>query len=271
VTPIPVLLSTASVYPERTAAAFEMAAAAGYDGVEVMVWQDPVSQDSDALLELAHKYGTPILAVHAPCLIWTQRVWSWDPVVRLDRAAQTAAKVGADKVVVHPPFRWQREYGRNFAGQVHRLEDAHGVQVAVENMFPIRAGKRQWCSYYGHWDPSVLGGFRNYTLDISHAAVAKADIFDILDRMGEALSHLHLGDGTGHPRDEHLVPGRGNQPCSEVLQALVERGFAGSVALEISTRSVRGQQQREADVVESLQFARTHLAAAATSPSPASP
>ncbi|MGH3426990.1 MAG: sugar phosphate isomerase/epimerase family protein, partial [Mycobacteriales bacterium] len=149
-TSIPVLLSTASVYPERTAAAFEIAAADGYDGVEVMVWQDPVSQDSDSLLELAHKYGTPILAVHAPCLIWTQRVWSRDPVVRLDRAAQTAAKVGAHKVVVHPPFRWQREYGGNFTNQVHRLEDAHGVEVAVENMFPIRAGRGQWCSYYGH-------------------------------------------------------------------------------------------------------------------------
>ncbi|MCW2680815.1 MAG: hypothetical protein JWM62_2216, partial [Frankiales bacterium] len=31
-------LATASVYPESTAAAFEIAARLGYDGVEVMVW-----------------------------------------------------------------------------------------------------------------------------------------------------------------------------------------------------------------------------------------
>ena len=40
-----VLLSSSSVFPEPTAAAFEMAATVGYDGVEVMVWTDAVSQD----------------------------------------------------------------------------------------------------------------------------------------------------------------------------------------------------------------------------------
>ena len=34
-------LSTASVYPENCATAFEVAARLGYDGVEVMVWTDP--------------------------------------------------------------------------------------------------------------------------------------------------------------------------------------------------------------------------------------
>ena len=62
-------LSTASVYPESTAAAFELAARLGYDGVEVMVWTDPVSQDPEALLRLSDHYAVPILAVHAPCLL----------------------------------------------------------------------------------------------------------------------------------------------------------------------------------------------------------
>ena len=39
--PIPVALSTSSVYPERTPDAFEMAARLGYDGVEIMVYTDP--------------------------------------------------------------------------------------------------------------------------------------------------------------------------------------------------------------------------------------
>ena len=37
-------LSTSSVYPETTAAAFEPAASLGYDGVEVMVGTDSTSQ-----------------------------------------------------------------------------------------------------------------------------------------------------------------------------------------------------------------------------------
>jgi uncharacterized MAPEG superfamily protein len=44
----PVALSTASVYPEPLPAAFEIAAELGYDGVELMVWNDPPSQDPAA-------------------------------------------------------------------------------------------------------------------------------------------------------------------------------------------------------------------------------
>src|SRR5215469_15166543 len=50
---VPVALSTASVFPERTADAFEMAARLGYDGIEVMVTADPVSQDAEVLRRLS--------------------------------------------------------------------------------------------------------------------------------------------------------------------------------------------------------------------------
>ena len=56
-------LATASVYPESTAHAFEIASRLGYDGVEVMVWTDPVSQDVTALRRLSDYHQVPILAV----------------------------------------------------------------------------------------------------------------------------------------------------------------------------------------------------------------
>jgi sugar phosphate isomerase/epimerase len=36
-----------------------MAATLGYDGIEVMIWTDPVSQDAAALAGLAKHYGVP--------------------------------------------------------------------------------------------------------------------------------------------------------------------------------------------------------------------
>ena len=89
---------------------------------------------------------------------------------------------------------------------------------------------------------------------------------EMADKMGAALKHVHLGDGTGEGRDEHLVPGRGTQPCAELLRSLAGRGFRGSVALEVSTRKVTSRAVREADLRESLEFARRHLAPAATAP-----
>ena len=257
---VPVLLSSSSVFPEPTAAAFEMAATIGYDGLEVMVWTDAVSQDAGALSGLADHYGVPVLSVHAPCLLVTQRVWSSDPWERLARAAELAESLGAPTVVVHPPFRWQGDYARNFTEGLARIRGRHPDLIfAVENMFPVKMAGRWVVPYNPGWDPTETG-FDAYTLDLSHCAAARIDALEMADRMGPGLRHVHLGDGTGEGRDEHLVPGRGNQPCAELLQSLAGRGFTGSVALEINTRKAASRPAREADLREALAFARRHLA-----------
>ena len=257
---VPVLLSTSSVFPEPTSAAFEMAATLGYDGVEVMVWTDAVSQDAGALRGLAEHYRVPVLSVHAPCLLVTQRVWSADPWERLRRAAELASELGAPIVVVHPPFAWQREYARGFVAGLERLSGRYpGVRFAVENMYPVRMAGREFVPYAPGWDPTAAG-FDAYTLDPSHCAAARNDALAMADAMGRHLAHVHLGDGTGEGRDEHLVPGRGNQPCGPLLESLAGRGFTGSVAVEVATRRAASRREREADLAQSLAFAREHLA-----------
>src|SRR5262249_40307478 len=72
-------LSTASVYPESVAHGFEYAARLGYDAVEVMVSIDSISQDPAKVRKLRDYHEVPVCAVHAPCLLITQRVWGTDP------------------------------------------------------------------------------------------------------------------------------------------------------------------------------------------------
>lgn len=258
------LLSTSSVFPERTAAAFQLAAALGYDGIEVMVWTDAVSQDAGALRGLSEHYGVPVLSVHAPCLLVTQRVWSPDPWERLRRSAELASALGAPTVVVHPPFTWQRDYARNFSAGLDAIAGEYpDLLFPVENMYPVRMAGRQFVPYVPGWDPTETG-YASYTLDLSHCAASHTDALAMADRMGDRLAHVHLGDGTGEGRDEHLVPGRGSQPCAELLRSLAGRGFTGSVAVEVTTRGAKSRADREADLREALAFARAHL----TAPSP---
>ena len=256
---MPVLLSTSSVFPEPTAAAFEMAANLGYDGLEVMVWTDAVSQDAGALRGLSEHYNLPVRSIHAPCLLVTQRVWSPDPWERLRKAAQLAKDVGAPTVVVHPPFAWQRDYGRGFGTGLSRLtRDFPDIRFAIENMYPVRVGRREFVPYVPGWDPTGAG-YESYTLDLSHCAASRSDALEMADTMAGALAHVHLGDGTGEGRDEHLVPGRGSQPCGPLLASLASRGFSGSVAVEVATRRAASRDEREADLAEALKFARSHL------------
>ncbi|WP_051581257.1 sugar phosphate isomerase/epimerase family protein [Pseudonocardia acaciae] len=254
----PVALSTASVYPESAEVGFLLAAELGYDGVELMVWTDPLSQDIKAVERLSARYRVPVLAVHAPCLAVTQRVWGTDPLERLRRSGEAAGILGAGTVVIHPPFRWQRGYAAAFADTVEDVARTYEVAPAVENMFPVRRAGLSAVPYAPSADPTDVG-HRYYTLDLSHTAVAGVDALAMMDRMGDGLAHVHLADGSGSARDEHLVPGRGNQPCAEVCERLVASGFDGVVVLEVSTRRARTRHDRAALLAESLLFTRLSL------------
>ena len=257
---IPVALSTASVYPENCAAGFQYAERMGYDAVEVMVWTDPVTQEAGALRALSELHGIPIVSIHAPTLLISQRIFGVEPWGKVDRSLELAHEVGAQTVVLHPPFRWQKEYARDFTDGIATREHDTGITIAVENMYPWRVGNRTIEAYLPHWDP-VPQPYDHVTLDLSHTATAGSDALEMVSALGSRLTHLHLADGVGSMKDEHLVPGRGSQPCAGVLDALVQSGFAGSVVVEISTRRMTAEQ-REMALVESLAFCRLHLAAA---------
>jgi sugar phosphate isomerase/epimerase len=262
-------LSTASVYPESTASAFELAARLGYDGIELMVGIDPLSAQIDAVKRLVDYHKLPVLAVHSPCLLITQRVWGTEPWGKLERSAEAATELGADVVVVHPPFRWQRDYARGFVEGVARLEADSGVTFAVENMYPWRApGTFGLQAYAPSWDPTEQD-YAHTTLDLSHSSTAGQDCVELADRMGDRLTHLHLTDGSGSAKDEHLVPGRGTQRAADLLTLLANREFAGHIIVEINTRRAATRALRETDLVESLEFTREHFTPGQVSVHPA--
>ena len=256
---IQIALSTASVFPERVPDAFELAARLGYDALEVMVTADPVSQDAGVLARLAEYHGLPVVAVHAPNLIVTQRVWGRDAWGKLHRSRDLALALGARVVVVHPPFRWQRDYARDFEAGLTELSAASGIAFAAENLYPLHPGGADLTAYAPHWDPAELD-VPHATLDVSHAAVSGSDVLEMASALGSRLAHVHLGDGTrpGLP-DEHLVPGRGTQPCAELLGKLRADGYRGVVVLEVNTHRAADPGQRAADLAQSLAFAREHL------------
>jgi sugar phosphate isomerase/epimerase len=253
--PIRVSLSTSSVYPGSTASGFEAAARLGYDGVEVMVGIDDVSADITAVKALSAFHEMPVVSVHAPCLLVTQRVWGTDPWGKLHRSAEMAHAVGASVVVVHPPFRWQRDYARGFVEGIAELEAEHDITYAVE-----RTGKREFQAYAPGWDPTEHD-YSHVTLDLSHSSTAGDDPVAMAAALGDRLAHVHIADGSGSAKDEHMVPGRGTQPCEEFLAAVATSGFGGEIVVEINTRKAKDQTEREADLLEALAFTRLHAMA----------
>lgn len=259
-----VALSTSAVWPESTAVAFEVAARLGYDGVELMVSGDPLSQDVDTVRRLVDYHQMPVLSLHSPCLLISQRVWGTEPWAKLMRSQIAAERLGAKVVVTHPPFRWQRSYARGFNAGIASMHDETDIVFAVENMFPQRGPSGIAIAAYSPSWSLLDSDYANITLDVSHAAVSRADSLEMLQAFGDRLVHVHMADGTGSRNDEHLVPGRGTQPCAQVLEALVRKGYSGVVVLEVNTRRAASHDERVADLAESLTFTRDALAMART-------
>lgn len=256
-------MSTSSVYPLSLDDAFRLAHTVGFDGIEVMVTNDQSTQDAATLLALSERHSLPILSIHAPVLLLTAFVWGRDPRVKLRRSAELARAVGAPTVVVHPPFRWQSTYAKDFLRIVRETSAEFGVEIAIENMFPWKVGGKNLKAYAPSSDPTNLD-CDAMTLDFSHAALSGRDSLELAVAMGDRLRHIHLCDGSGSLDegkifDEHLLPGEGNEPVAAVLERLVDSNWHGSVVAEVNTRKAKTEHARITLLAKTLEFAREHL------------
>jgi sugar phosphate isomerase/epimerase len=257
-------MGTTCVYPLPVEHGFRIARQAGFDGIEIMVTRDESTQDAATIRELSSKYGLPVLSIHAPVLLLTHFVWGRDPAIKLQKSAELAADVGASTVVVHPPFRWQSGYAESFLDIVRETRARTGVEIAVENMFPWKVGGRGLKGYSPGWDPTDMD-CEAVTLDFSHAALSGRNALDFARDVGSRLRHIHLCDGSrssdeGRVFDEHLLPGRGNQPVAEVLQLLAAQDWHGSIVAEVNTRKAKNEGERLDMLRETVEFARVHAA-----------
>ena len=257
-------MSTSCAFPLGLEAGFRLGRNAGYDGIEVMVTSDAATQSASALTALSDRYEMPIMSIHAPVLLLTTNVWGRDPGVKLLRSAELAAEVGARSVVVHPPFRWQANYATDFERIVREVAQQTGIEVCVENMFPWKIAGKSLKAYAPSPDPLDLD-VDHMTLDFSHASLSGRDSLEMAMAMGDKLRHIHLCDGIksadeGNMFDEHLAPGRGTQPVAETLQYLANSGWDGQIVAEVVTHKVRDTRKKMALLVETVAFAREHLA-----------
>jgi sugar phosphate isomerase/epimerase len=231
------LFSTAPFFRLPLRQAFRHIADAGFTSVEVMVTQDPHTQEPHLLAPLAAEFGLKVEAIHAPFLLITRRVWGSDPTGKIYRAAHLAEEIGAPLVVIHPPYRWQVRFRRWIEGNLAEFSARTGVTVAVENMFPIRLRGERGVRFHASQDLDDLERYPYLVLDTSHAAVSNLDIRAFYAQYRDQIQHVHLSNNAGKGWDSHLpIYGPGVLPIGEFLDDVVEDGFAGAVSVELDLR-----------------------------------
>lgn len=89
---------------------------------------------------------------------------------------------------------------------------------------------------------------------------------ELAQRYGQPVLAVHaptllLTDGLPGFRDDHLLPGQGNQDCAGLLRYLTRTGFAergGQVVVEVNTRGMSEAERRQA-LAGALSYARRFM------------
>ena len=262
----PVLAATGPFFMFSLEETFELIGEAGFDGAELMIMQDKVSQDPLRLGALAARYGVPVPAVHGPFLVATWLVFGTDPKGKLERCVRFAETAKVSTVVIHPPYRWQVQYADWLDEAIPRIREETGVTIAVENMFAINVNGRS-LRFFSGTTPSELGRWPYLVLDTSHLAVAGGDLLAAWDELADRVVHLHVSNNDGRGRDTHGLLDRGVLPIGDFLQEVGASGFGGAVTLELDVRTWADDRPALLEVLrENLEIARTQLARGASRP-----
>jgi sugar phosphate isomerase/epimerase len=256
----PVLAATGPFFMFSLEETFELIAEAGFDGAELMIMQDRLSQDPHRLGALAARYGVPVPAIHGPFLVATWLVFGTDPKGKIERCLRFAETAKVSTVVIHPPYRWQTGYAAWLDEAIPRIREETGVTIAVENMFPINVNGRS-LRFFSGIAASELARWPSLVLDTSHLAVAGGDLMAAWDELAERVVHLHVSNNDGRGRDTHGLLDRGVLPIPEFLEEVGAAGFGGAVTLELDVRTWADDRPALLEVLrENLDIARSRLA-----------
>jgi sugar phosphate isomerase/epimerase len=158
------------------------------------------------------------------------------------RALDTFAAAGITLVNVHPDQRVplqpkEKVRARNAEAIAALAEDAsaRGIRLMVENLDRMFATVEDLAPVL---DAVPNAGFH---LDIGHAnlrlgAGGRNRTKEMLDAFGDRLAHVHVSDNRGGDDDLHLPLGAGAIDWKSHIRLLKERGYDGTVTLEVFAR-----------------------------------
>ncbi len=245
-----VIFSTGSLYPCDLSYAFEVAADAGFDGIELMADHRYSTRDPLYLQRLSTHTGLPIRVVHTP---FSAALPGWDraddPVQVIRSTLSLAETLGAHAIVVHLPLALPlkpvRLGKRRFflprrnpfdavkRWMIHELAQVQAktsVKIAIENLPRMRVWGRR--VNHSHWNtiPEWSRVHDWLTLDTTHCGANDEDPLAAYRAARGRVANVHLSNYDGK---EHRLPHRGNLDLVGFLGALKADAYAGTVSLEL--------------------------------------
>ena len=229
--------STGTFYHRGLAYSLDLARAAGFDGVELVVGARYILNGLAPYQRALANSPIPVLSVHPPFYPlpgWPRRFNQVIP-----QLAGITRALGGQLVVVHTPFLAQAESPRaqRYTAGLRQGLAAGGdhIEIALETS-QYNERKRRYLLD----DLRALVDFAgergcSVTFDTCHAGANGEDVLSCYEIVRPVLRNVHLSDVVwrdGKPKT-HRLPGEGSLPLAELLGLLARDGYDGLVTMEI--------------------------------------
>jgi sugar phosphate isomerase/epimerase len=248
------LFSTGSLYTYGMERCFQLAARAGFDGVELMVDGRWDTRQPAYLRTIMERHELPILAVHSP--FRNVHGWTGGQPGLIAHAVRLAEDVGAQVVIHHLPQRLgyamlavggrrvrvptpglgaEKEYRRWLLEGYTHLQAKTDVALCIENMPARRFWGRRLNGHY--WNTvDEIQRFPTLTMDTTHLGTWGLDPVTVYDAWGERVRHIHLSNFDGY---EHRLPDAGHLRLDRLLARLTRDGYDGLITFELHPDAAR--------------------------------
>ncbi len=200
---------------------FELAKAAGYDGIEVEVDKSNYdTQNAEYIKKLSTKFKLPIVALHAPANGTEKSV---------EHVIEMAVYLKCPVVVITPPKLTDFKFTRWLKKEVPLIRKKKGIDIALTN-----TGGKTFLGFLPERalnDMSDLKKFGMVVLDCSMTASKKQDLIRFYEHMKKLIVHVHLSNV--RRRKEYSLPNEGILPLESFLKKLKDNEFDGSISVRV--------------------------------------
>jgi len=181
-------------------------------------------------------------------------------VTELSDCLATAARLGAEKAVVHPTANvWKKAYDAeelhpiivDSIRELYQTASDHDIELCAENIFGTTFT-------IGDFDTLLAETDTAMTLDTGHARISGYTgdrLSEFVTRYSDRISHVHLNDSR-YPEDEHLPFGSGTVDFRSLFETLQRTDWNGTLSLEVHTQNLEyivASKQQLDTVLASLQ------------------
>jgi len=238
------LLSTDSLRGYGLNRIFELAKAAGYDGIDLAVdFGQFDTLNADYVNKLIKEYGLPVHSISAPKDIAVKRI---KEIVELGKAVE--AKV----VIFQPPKIHEFKLSSWMKSEIPKLREKYFLSIALEN---APAG-----TYLGFIPEHALSNtadlknFKHVSLDTARVGERKQDLIRAYNSFKKYLVHVHFSNL--YRGKKYAPPQEGIMPLESFLTKLKQDKYPGAISMKILPKHLGVGQ--DDNVIDELQKAKKY-------------